>query len=413
MKSASSSAAGGIAQAPITHPLIAVKDIWGTNADRIDAVVARYSTLYGLPVIKNCFVLPPEHLEREQDLLFTVVAIRRADRDVYLVSHPGDLHPRLPGRALLEGDAPEDVAAELVRLHLRLEPAGMTPVAVVSNQFRSPGVSARRTHVGVAFDVRVAGKAGTQCPMGYFTRKPPARMFLNNRKILDLAFRRPCRAIPIEEATEDHTESWRGWLHGKVVRPLVFGLSSRLIRNELLKMMPPAGTLIDVACGDDTLVLELGRKLGCKLIVGNDICWRAVDRLRDYSHHKGLDLFLSNHDITELPFNIQFDAGLVKNVLHHIPGVSEASAFLARLRTLTRTVVLVEYEDPQTSRLGRFWNRYYEGWLGDGAVHLHHFLTETKLLRVVQASFPDARIELRRIWTIKGYCLLTVIEFPS
>ncbi len=396
--------------------IIALKDVWGSQTDHIDVHVQRYAMLYGLPVIENSFELPSEHLDRENDQFFTVLAIRRADDAVYLVSPPGDPYPRLPGRTLQEYEAPEDVAADLIRIHIGLHPGGMTPIAIVKNVFYSRRGSKTRTHVGVAFDARVAGIPNTQHPNGYFTRQPPGELFLGNRKVLDIALQRPLREVPVGEATEHHTSTWRGRLHSYVVRPLTSPWSSHIIRRELLSMLHSTlratDTMVDVACGDDTLLLHLGRALGCNLLVGNDICWSSTRRLRDYARDNGLDVLLSNHDIGELPFNARFDVGLVKNVLHHIPGVPEATAFLGRLREIARTLAIVEFEDPKNSRLGRNWNRYYEKWLGDGDVHLHHFLTESKLRRVVD-TLPAARAKFRRVWTIKGACLLAVVEFAS
>jgi 2-polyprenyl-3-methyl-5-hydroxy-6-metoxy-1,4-benzoquinol methylase len=288
----------------------------------------------------------------------------------------------------------------------------MTPIAVVRNRFRSARSTTNRIHVGVAFDVRVAGQPETHGPLGYFTRTPPKEMTLANRVVLDLALQRPCRPVPIEEAT-DHTSTWRGRFHTLLVRPLVASRSSDVIERELATMLRRAGSIIDIACGDDTLVLNMARRLGSTLMVGNDICHAATGRLRRSARISGLDIILTNHDILDLPYAMRFDIALAKNVLHHIPNVAQATAILDRLRSLAGTLALVEYEDPRTSRMGRFWNSYYEHWLGDGAAHQHHFLTETKLRRVLLTSFSPARIEMRRIWTVKGYCLLAVIEFPQ
>jgi hypothetical protein len=96
---------------------LAVGDAWGNASDRIEATLSRYQALYDLPIVENTFVLPSEHLERERDAVFFVLmTIHRDDQAVYLRSDPGDLHPRLPGRALNDNETPEDVVATLVSM---------------------------------------------------------------------------------------------------------------------------------------------------------------------------------------------------------------------------------------------------------------------------------------------------------
>jgi ubiquinone/menaquinone biosynthesis C-methylase UbiE len=120
------------------------------------------------------------------------------------------------------------------------------------------------------------------------------------------------------------------------------------------------GAFLDIACGDNELVLGVAQTDEFSLVVGNDVSWSQIQLLAQRPEnaalrdHAALTLF-TNHDARHLPFaDTRFSVGFAKNVLHHMDGLPSVRALVDELIRVSKVAIVVEVMDPAVeSRWGR------------------------------------------------------------
>jgi ubiquinone/menaquinone biosynthesis C-methylase UbiE len=218
---------------------------------------------------------------------------------------------------------------------------------------------------------------------------------------------------PEIEVAENLRYRRRYEFHDRFVKPLFYKAGNHLFEHSLddlnsqihqgVTKYANNGAFLDVACGDNSLVLDLAKSEAFSLLVGNDVSWSQVQllssrkKVADLRDRSAFTLF-TNHDARHLPFpSAKFDVGFCKNVLHHMDSLQSVRALLDELIRVSKTAIVVEVMDPaMESPWGRFRHRYYMDFLKDAG---EHFLSRREFAELTD---DPTRVTLNEMRTIRG-----------
>ncbi len=134
-------------------------------------------------------------------------------------------------------------------------------------------------------------------------------------------------------------------IHRKRGKPLLRLLrmnNNQKIKNWIADQCVNAQKIIDVSCGDDTMVHQLAKDHE-KLIVANDISRSQVQLLKT----SYVNILSTNHNASHLPFKDKiFDIAICKNTLHHMPHRLNLLSMLYSMKRIAKKIILVEIENP-------------------------------------------------------------------
>lgn len=172
------------------------------------------------------------------------------------------------------------------------------------------------------------------------------------------------------------------------------------IRKSIAQQLPRnASTLLDVACGTGTQLLELAKR-GHRVTgidLSPDMLGKAKKKLQGYSNTS-----LRCGDATHMPFpNNTFDASLISFSLHDMPE-DVGIAILQEMKRVTKKggeIVLVDYvthkKNPMsllTHRVARSWeSKYYPDFVQKG---LRYYMEKADLIPVIQRIYFRGIAEL-------------------
>ncbi len=182
-------------------------------------------------------------------------------------------------------------------------------------------------------------------------------------------------------------------LHNFLVKR-IFVKSSINLKNKIKALIFGAPKkILDVACGDDDLILEVCLKFNTEMCIANDLS----PKLTSLMTTDDTNVTYTNFNILSKPFKENFDLVLCKNTLHHIPKKYHQE-LIRYLLKISNQLIVVDIENPQKSNLrALLWNYYYRIFLGDQGNDFLSFEEFTLLLKSQQHSFIVGKIN-----TIKG-----------
>jgi SAM-dependent methyltransferase len=382
---------------------------FGSEEEALLRMIEHYRDWYGLPHVVRRQRLEPELFQHELDLQYVLLAIANPALNILLTSYRRDRLWSLVGGQIRKGERIEDTLTRYVDTETRLKIDEVEPLAMVTNLFESRHRVAR--HQGVAFLVRTRGipQQREHRRLQFVSRPPHHMMYASNLDVLKLAFARLSQLTerpPLDEVDVSRDHQLQSRLHGVFVKRLGAS-SSRLLRQRVIEYAGGAETILDVACGDDHLILELARS--ARLAVANDVSWEALAQLR--SRVESTNVIFSNHNALQLPFKKRFDLVICKNVLHHMHDRDELFGLARSLAGVARKALIVDIENPLTSgRSARLWHQYYVRWLGDRG---GFFLTAGQFEAFIRAAFPQSGIRFDQVRTSKGNYLFALVELPT
>jgi len=316
---------------------------------------------------------------------------------------------QLLGGFIKDGETIENTCDRIVKTQTGLGIDEIEPLAVVTNKFTCQ--SRTLLHHGLAFIAHTRGTL-TLPPdhLGAYIAQPAEQLAYSNREIAIAAKDKVDRKrtfVPEDEIEVSQRYAVNYWIHKSIINRPFELLSSRLLRDKIKQFCDKAETIIDIACGDDGLILELAKT--AKFCVANDISWETLKRLRRRNHRS--NIIFTNHDATDLPFRKEFDVAICKNVLHHAHNLTELLGLLQNLTKVGDRLILIDIENPFKSTLrAKLWHSYYVRFLGDRG---RYFLTKNEFEKVVSLVFQGAGITYDRVQTFKGNYMFAVIENPS
>lgn len=402
---------GGLAGRDVLDRVLA--NVYGQEAEAISKTITRYQEYYDLPVIVRTEEVHPRlfrHYQRGGH--FATLAICNEADEVLVVSD-GDGGAengwKLIGGYIARSERIEDAYTRLVTTETGLHIDEIQPLAVVVNEFVCE--KRRIIHRGLAFLVSARGDLHLlPGRSGEFIGEIPGPMAYANREVLELALstlREQVVFTPYDEIDISRSRTVQQIIHSRVINPPFKYLSSRPLKKRIAGYCAGGETILDAACGDDTLIFDLARTAA--FCVANDISFHTLGHLR--AQNPPGNVLFTNHNATDLPFKRKFDVVIFKNTLHHMHDLEELVAALESLRRVARRLVIVDIEDPlKSTRWARLWHQYYVHFLGDRG---GYFLSRERFTEVISCMYADAEIQFDLVSTLKGNYMLAIVDFEQ
>lgn len=109
--------------------------------------------------------------------------------------------------------------------------------------------------------------------------------------------------------------------------------------RELSQLIKPGDTIVDLACGPGTLLLELAKLYPDCHFIGVDLSKQMLEILLNEAHKNNLkNVSVLQEDITEIPSlkHRQVDVVISTSALHHLPNEELLQKTFTRLQTLLK-----------------------------------------------------------------------------
>lgn len=383
-------------------------NVYGDGPGYIQWMIEKYGEYYDLPIIEKTEEITPRLFQfYERGKYFVVLAITNQANEVLIVKDSqSDSIWRLIGGFVQNGEGIEEACDRLIKDNAALQIDGIEPVAIVKNHFLCQG----RTllHCGLAFLVQAQGIP--IFPLNYkgvYVAQCPEQLVYSNQEILRIAVQKLGDQkifAPYDEIDTNRKYVIRRFIHKAIINRLFGHYSSRHIKQRISKYCEGAGTIIDVACGDDVLILDLAR--GAKFCVANDISWSLLRQLRKKAANR--NIIFTNHNILGLPFSRRFDILICKNVLHHVHNINEFIALTGSIKDFGSRLILVDIENPRKSSFrAKLWNDYYRCFLGDLG---NYFLTQEEFQNALSCVYEGKKFAFDTVSTIKGNYMFAIVD---
>lgn len=384
-----------------------------TPTERVGLLIEKYRQLYGLPIFGRKEDIDYKFLlQAKRGTVFVVVVVHNREREFLLVRN----FSRGTGWELIGGfikdevfERPEQAVVRIVKKECGLNVIEMTPIAIVRNVFSCGKENV--THLGIAYTAECDGILSFENNLsGDFSSAVPQQMLASDKEVFLLArvrTKNKLGAVPIQEIDSVHNFRFAIRFHERVVSPITHLFSSAIIDKVILKIVGRPLSFLDVAVGDDDLILKIYRQCRPVICVANDIAFTATNLLRSVAKLDE-EIIFTNHDTLNMPFTLKFNVVLCKNTLHHMTSHEEIKELLNSLRKVSKRLVIVDVDNPRHSTLrSRVWNWYYRKFLGDQG---GYFLNYQQFTDVIKNFFVDSKCRFRTISTIKGNYMVAVIE---
>jgi len=388
-------------------------NIYGDSQEYVESIIEQYRVFYDLPVITKTEDVGPRLFQfYRRGEHFVVIAICNEFNEILIVNETletqqSDLATwQLVGGFVQKDETIEDVCDRFISEKTGLQIDEVEPIAVVKNEFHCQNRTI--SHHGLAFLIYTRGipRFPENC-RGIFATECPDQLAYANKEIILLALKK-ARAkkafTPYDEVEISNRRAIRLFIHKNVINKPFDYLSSRLLKQRIRDYCGKAETILDVACGNDTLILELAQT--AKLCMANDISWSVLRQLRKVT--KAKNVIFCNHNAIDLPFARKFDVVICKNVLHHMHNLTEVVALTSNLQRVGKKIIIVDVENPNKSSLqARLWHEYYVRFLGDRG---HYFMSRHEFEKAVSHIYRGSKIAFDLVTTVKGSYMFAVIE---
>lgn len=379
---------------------------------RVEYFLSAYQSLYRLPEIQNRELISPSFFNYcLKGRYFVVIALYNNERNFFIQRDfsKRDDHWELVGGWVEYGEVFDVALDRIVKEETGNTLVEAVPIAMVKNHF-STEHGKNHCHSGLAFLGRLRHD-NIASQDGVFTNdeNPPlnerdAKIFKLARTILSQKIIEP----PLDEVDSHEHLGWIQYVHQYLIKPISYFGSSRILQSVVFKQAEavdgkPTKTIIDIACGDDTTILQLARN--AELVVGNDISRHSMRELIANSHQN--NIIFTNQNLLELKFDKKFDVVICKNVMHHMKNSDEVELLLNVLKNLGKRIIIMDIENPRKTFLARLWNNYYVKILHD---HGGFFMNFNQFKEIISLFYDGAQFNCSRIQTIKGRYMLAVID---
>lgn len=311
----------------------------------------------------------------------------------------------LAGGWVKEGESFEQALDRIVAKEIGDIVVETKPVALLNNHY-TDGQS-KTTHRGILYVARVL-QDKSQHEDGVFTKNPAKYLEGKDKKLVKICQRLVSKMVfepPVEEVESFDNSKIAYKIHSLLIKPISFLGSSVILQGNILKHIKNTDRfIVDVACGDDKLILKTVKE--GRVCVANDITRKSLTGLFSFEYKGGVLVF-SNQNAINLKFDKKFDVAIVKNTLHHFRNPEELDSFLSNARRLAKRVIILDIEDPKKNFLARAWNSYYRHFLKDQG---GFFLDFEKFKKIICLYFGSKNCSFTRVQTIKGPYILAVAK---
>lgn len=369
----------------------------------MENIIKKYQRIYKLPELIHKEQVSGDffNLYRKKHY-FIIISIYNSNKEILLIRNLNKVIGwELPGGFVNDNENLEEAVNRITLKESGLEIDELCPVAIVKNVFIHD--NRKITHSGIAFMALSRGNVSNYSKNFQicFTTNIPEKVVYQNKKILKIVQKQlstyhnpPFKEI---DSVKNKKFSFLYLLHKYFVKP-IGNLSSQKIKKEIFNLIDGNPKIIlDVSCGESSIINDLHGKYKPEICIGNDISWKVITLAKN----KKPDVLFTNHNIINLPYKIKFDLVIFKNTLHHIEKESQKK-ILDNLKKNTNQLIVIDVEDPQKSGLrSKLWNDYYVHLLGDQGDSFLNF-DEFKQLIGSKRRESSVKTNVGIINTIKG-----------
>lgn len=307
----------------------------------------------------------------------------------------------LAGGYVQNNEKIEDAVNRIVLEETDLSINELEPISLLENIFSFE--NSQKKHEGIAFLAFTDGeiKNNYSNVQKMFTSKVPMKMAYQNKKIFKIAMDKIKTKVfdfPYNEVESIRKHYLSHVLHKFIVQKIGKAASIKIKNALRQQIINKPKTILDVSCGDDSLIFKTEKQFKNSLCIANDISWKVISLIRNkYSQS---EVIFTNHDIQKLPFKIKFDLIIFKNTLHHIDA-DRQNEIIQNLSKMSKQLIICDIDDPTKSNYwARCWNWYYVHVMNDCG---NNFLNFSEFKKRIICNVKNKSVKFSRIKTIKGY----------
>lgn len=397
------------------------------HSDNSEQIIDTYRRLYGLPVFLHTYSVTRQlyHYCANRKFFVNMLVFHEPDHVFLSRSFGHEFGWQLPGSDVRrqDGEAFEDAVSRILTRDIPgIDLVELQPIATLKKTYRCEhdfvvhhgltfiGLTRNMDETDVHSNYDVKGRFVSIYDDAEFQRLNAFEQGLLSIGRQHLRRRSPSQTLLLEREIKSTRSrlTVRTRLHDSIVKPLFRRFSSDILKSYILSIVPRDATVLDVACGDDTMVFELAKT--SRLCVANDIEWKQLRTSSGHYANRPRNLMFFNHDARNLPFASRFDISLCKNVLHHMPTDEDLCKLLRSIRKVSNRILIIDPEDPHASKRGLLWNLYYRHILDDQG---EKFLTRSDFEASVRRLFPHDTVKISYLKTIKGYFMIADITMST
>lgn len=378
-----------------------------------------YREIYKLNELKMSSEVNKEFFEYcEKRRFFVLLVVYDCQGKIYL-QESGVNELKLPGGSVKEEQDIRSAVKKIVsNIEEGIEISELEPIAFLENQFIYK--DKRTIHTGIAMIVRAINIQVDNSDVQFFPVTKGVlenvKDFANKEVIQEFEQRyqeivkQNNKDFQDEEIETNAKHKIRYKFHNSFVKRFI--LTSRLKKkNELICLMKQkinhARNMLDVSCGDNSLLFNFNSLESTEYIVANDISWSQIELIEPKDK-----VMFTNHNAIAFPFkDDSFEFVYCSNTLHHIPTTENMVNFLDSLLRVGKKLVIYEIEAPEVTGgfpyiLNKYW---YRGFLKDVGENYLSFEQFKQLIISVYSN--KAKISFSAFKNVQGnYMIAEIIK---
>lgn len=377
-----------------------------------------YKEIYKLDTITISKHVSKEFFQYCQNKeMFLLLIMYNNEGKVYL-KQCGENAFCLPGGQVDENNAIVDSVNRLTANFIHADVVSdVEPLVLVENTFIFEEQNVK--HTGLVMMARVNTDEERNFVNGFYEINNTILNSINifsNRTILQLYLERFSDIVKRNNGEFQNKEietnkkyKMRYKLHNELVKR--FLLTPRMkklnkLKDIMAKKCRHCRNLIDVSCGDNSLLFSLLSNKEIEYVIANDISWSQIEMIEPKDK-----VIFTNHNAITFPFKDNaFDFVYCSNTLHHISDSVNLKNLLESLIRVGKKVVIYEIEDPKITRgipylLNKYW---YRGFLKDVG---EQYLSFEEFKEIINNAYKGkATIKFENFKNIQGNYMIAEIE---
>lgn len=383
----------------------------------------KYKLIYNLPtVVSECNVSKKLFDYCLRKKYFVLLLIYDDEGKVYFDRNMSDiLCWGLPGGSIKDNETINQAVKRIAKnINKDIIIGDVEAVTLIENKFRYG--NQEFIHYGMGFIARIRNKEiinankltgnfieVTDEEISYINRLASKKVVEIYKKRYKEIINKTNNCFQEQEIYINEKYKRRYEIHKKIMKKYIL-TEKRKKKKEyqqiMKQMIGNSKSIIDVSCGEDNFIFDLGKELGLNLVVGNDISWSQIEMLDD----KYDDVIFTNHNAASLPFKEKiFDIAYCSNTLHHMPNKKSLVNMLENMSKVATKIIITEIENPEiTGGFPKWLNKnWYIGYLKDvgGA-----YLSESQFKIIINDTFKSHfKIEYKTFKNIMGTYLIAEI----
>lgn len=180
----------------------------------------------------------------------------------------------------------------------------------------------------------------------------------------------------------------------------------KVVRKIVKSECQHSKNLLDVSCGDNSILFDFIDDIEARYMIANDISWSQIELVEPKNK-----VIFTNHNALTFPFKEKsFDFVYCSNTLHHMENKESIQLLIKSMLRVGKKVMIYEIED--TNIVGGFpyvLNKYwYRGFLKDAG---ETFLKFYEFKEIILSSVnKDTNVRFSSFRNVQGNYMIAILE---